>query len=100
MNDVSGASDLRFSILSAADTTVLIEGQIYNNVIFTLNTELQKLDVWLQANKLTLNTAKTHYMQGRPQDLAGGGGKKFFFQIWKFACREATCCAWRSHALC
>ena len=31
------------------------------NIIFTLNIELQKLDVWLQANILTLNTAKTHY---------------------------------------
>ena len=40
------------------------------------------------------------YLQGRPQDLAGGGGQEFFFQIWKFACRFATCCAWRSHALC
>ena len=28
-----------------------------------------------------------------------GGAKKYFFQILKFACREATCCAWRSHAL-
>ena len=28
-------------------------------------------------------------VQGRPQDLAGGGSKNFFFQIWKFACREA-----------
>ena len=62
MNDFSRASDLLFSILFADDTTVLIEGQNYNNIIFTLNTELQKLDVWLQANKLTLNTAKTHYM--------------------------------------
>ena len=25
-----------------------------------------------------------------------GGAKNFFFQIWEFACREATCCAWRS----
>ena len=39
-------------------------------------------------------------LQGRPQDLGGGGAKKFFFQIWEFACREATCCAWRSHAHC
>ena len=62
MNDFSRASDLLFSILFADDTTVFIEGQNYNNIIFTLNTELQKLDVWLQANKLTLNTAKTHYM--------------------------------------
>ena len=38
--------------------------------------------------------------QGRPQDLGGGGAKNFFFQIWEFACREATCCAWRSHAHC
>ena len=38
-------------------------------------------------------------IQGRPQDL-GGGGQEFFFQIWNFACREATCCAWRSHAHC
>ena len=62
MNDFSRASDLLFSILFADDTTVLIEGQNYNNIIFTLNTELQKLDVWLQANKLTLNTTKTHHM--------------------------------------
>ena len=25
-------------------------------------------------------------LQGRPQDL-GGGGQEFFFQIWEFACR-------------
>ena len=29
-----------------------------------------------------------------------GGGKNLFFQIWKLTCREATCCAWLSHALC
>ena len=30
----------------------------------------------------------------------GRGGARIFFPIWKIACREATCCAWRSHALC
>ena len=49
MNDFSRASNISFC-------------QNYNNVILTLNTELNKLDVWLQANKLTLNTDKTHYM--------------------------------------
>ena len=29
-------------------------------------------------------------IQGRPQVLAGGG-PRFFFQIWKYACRIATC---------
>ena len=47
---------------------------------------------------LTANIDVTY--QGRPQDLGGGGAKKFFFQIWEFACRKATCCAWRSHAQC
>ena len=62
MNDFSRASNILFSILFADDTTVIIEGQNYNNLILTLNTELDKLDVWLQVNKLTLNTDKTHYM--------------------------------------
>ena len=38
------------------------EGQNYNNLLLTLNTELNKLDVWLHGNKLTLNTDKTDYM--------------------------------------
>ena len=40
-------SNLLFSILFADDTTVIIEGQNYNNVILTLYNELNKLDVWL-----------------------------------------------------
>ena len=31
------------------------------------------------------------YMQERPQDLAGGGPRIFFFQIWKIACRYMRC---------
>ena len=40
----SRASKLLFLILFADDATVLIEGQNYNNIIFTLNIELQKLN--------------------------------------------------------
>ena len=29
-------------------------------------------------------------MQGRSQNLAGGGAR-IFFRVWKFAYREATC---------
>ena len=43
MNDISRASNLSFSILFADDTTVIIEGQSYNNLILTLNTELISL---------------------------------------------------------
>ena len=49
MNDFSRASELLFSILFADETTVFIESQTYNNLILTLNTELNNLDVWLQA---------------------------------------------------
>ena len=65
MNDFLRASNLSFSILFADDTTVIIEGQNYNNLILTLITELNKRDVWLQANKLTINTDETHYMAFR-----------------------------------
>ena len=33
-------------------------------MISTLNTEFQKIDVWLQANKLTLYTSKNHTLYG------------------------------------
>ena len=59
MRDFSGASKLLFFILFADDTTVITEGQNYINLIFALNTELNNVDVWLQANKLTLNKANT-----------------------------------------
>ena len=62
LNDFSRASDILFSILFADDTTVLIEGSSYNNITTILNKELIKIDTWLQANKLTVNTKKTHYM--------------------------------------
>ena len=62
LNDVSRASDILFSILFADDTTVLIEGSSYNNITTILNNALIKIDTWLQANKLTINTKKTRYM--------------------------------------
>ena len=56
VNDFSRSSDLLFSILFADDTTVLIEGVSYEDIIiYNLNIELQKVDSWLRANKLTIN---------------------------------------------
>ena len=62
VNDFSQGLDLLFSILFADDTIVLIVGHKYQKLIETLNEELCKVDKWLQANKLTLNIRKTHYM--------------------------------------
>ena len=62
MNDFSRSSDLLFCILFADDTSVFIEGTHFENISKILNTELEKVNVWLKANKLTINTKKTHYV--------------------------------------
>ena len=65
VNDFSRASDFfyfLFSILFADDTTVLIEGHEYQELIEKLNEELCQVDKWLQANKLELNIRKTHML--------------------------------------
>ena len=62
MNDFSRSSDLLFSILFADDTSVFIEGTNFHNISNILNSELEKVCTWLNANKLTLNYKKTHYM--------------------------------------
>ena len=62
MNDFSKSSQLLFSILFANDTTVLLEGKEYKRLIMALNNELHKVSTWLDANKLSINTKKTHFM--------------------------------------
>ena len=62
MNDFSRSSELLFSILFADDTSVFIEGTCLNDISEILNTELEKISIWLEANKLTININKTHYM--------------------------------------
>ena len=62
MNDFSRSSDLLFSILFADDTSVFIEGTNFTNISQILNTELENVNIWLKANKLTVNIKKTHYM--------------------------------------
>ena len=51
-----------FSILFADDTSVFLEGTEYSKLIKTLNIELENVTKWLNANRLTVNMKKTHYM--------------------------------------
>ena len=44
-------SDLLFKILYADDTCVLINGQDIRKLVEILNTELEKINSWLKANK-------------------------------------------------
>ena len=62
VNDICNVSDLLFKILYADDTSVLINGKHIDELINNLNIELENLNVWLKANKLSLNAQKTYYM--------------------------------------
>ena len=39
-----------------------MNGKRYNDLIALLNSELEKLSLWLRSNKLSLNVQKTYYM--------------------------------------
>ena len=62
MNDICSVFDLLYTILYADDTSVLLNGKNIIELMDIINTELQQLYIWLRANKLTLNLAKTYYM--------------------------------------
>ena len=62
INYFSRSSDLLFSILFVDDTNVFIEGTSYDKVIDIVNKELERIKIWLRANKLTTNIKTTHYM--------------------------------------
>ena len=59
MNDICNASKFLYTILYADDTCVLLNGKDRNNLIQSLNTELDLLSTWLKSNKLSLNKHKT-----------------------------------------
>ena len=62
MDDFSRSSDLLFSILFADDTSVFIEGTHFDDITQVLNLEPKNVNSWLNANKLTVNLKKTHYI--------------------------------------
>ena len=61
VNDLPKVSNKFVSILFADDTTILLEGNNIHSIVTSLNYELDKLVIWLNANKLSLNVSKTHY---------------------------------------
>ena len=58
---MANVSDVLFPMF-ANDTSVYIETDKESDLIKTLNEELAKLNICLNANKLTINIAKSHYM--------------------------------------
>ena len=62
INDLANVSNVLFPILFADVTSVYIEADKKLDLIKTLNKELAKLNIWSNANKLTINIAKSHHM--------------------------------------
>jgi hypothetical protein len=62
INDMANISSVIFPILFADDTNLFITGKSLSEIIHILNIELKKVVEWLNANKLSLNVDKTHYM--------------------------------------
>ena len=62
MNYIVNVSDFLYIILCANDTSVLLNGKDYAYLIELLNSELEKVSIWLKANKLILNVKKTYYI--------------------------------------
>ena len=63
MNDIAYASNLFYPILYADDTTLTATLKTFttnnNTTASNINSELHQISLWLQVNKLSLNTEKT-----------------------------------------
>ena len=62
INDLCNVSSLLFSLLYADNTNMFVTGKNIENLIFLINTALKKIVIWLNANKLSLNVKKTHFI--------------------------------------
>ena len=62
INDIINVSNILIPIIFADDTNIFTTGKSINDVIEAMNEELKKVVIWLNANKLSLNVRKTHYM--------------------------------------
>ena len=70
INDIAFVSNIILPILFADDTNAFLTGKNVNNLITTMNEELEKIMVWLYANKLSLNVKKTHCLVFRSVGMA------------------------------
>ena len=61
VNDICNLSDILFPILFADDTNIFLNGKHIDELV-CMNCELNKVVIWLAANKLSLNIKKTHFM--------------------------------------
>ena len=66
INDLPNVISL-FSVLYADDTNMFDSGKDLDKLIDNINSELNNICDWLNANKLSLNVSKTHFMIWAPR---------------------------------
>ena len=59
INDIVNSSNVQSFVLFADDTTAYVQNDSICSAIEILNTELAKVALWFDSNKLTLNVNKT-----------------------------------------
>ena len=62
INDLPNVLQRSTPIVFADDTCVFLSGDVLDNTISVLKSEMQDLFIWLQTNKLSLNLKKTKSM--------------------------------------
>ena len=62
INDMCNVSTLLKPILFADDTNLFYSGKDIDELCSVVSIELDKLCIWFQVNKLSLNTSKTNFM--------------------------------------
>ena len=62
VNDIIYTSNILDFILFADDTTILYSHKDINSKINVVNKELQEVNNWFKANKLSVNASKTNFM--------------------------------------
>ena len=55
MNDILNASQLFYNIVYANDSCIYLSMKDLHSLICNMNTEVNRIVVWLKSNKLTLN---------------------------------------------
>lgn len=62
INDISNASRILKNVIFADDTNVFCEGGNLEQLLEAVSTELTKLKLWFDINRLSLNVKKTKFM--------------------------------------
>ena len=62
INDQCNVSSLLSFLLYADDTNIFVTGKNIENLILLMNTEFKEIVIYLNANKLSLNVKKTHFI--------------------------------------